>query len=171
VSILISLSLWFSLMSLMAVGGGAAVLPEMQHVMLREFNMTTMQFVHIYGLGQLVPGPNMLAVLVMGQVVAGFAGALVVGLAFFLPSSIATFFAGRVWDRVGDIPWRRTLQKALEPISIGLMCSGVYSIGKAALINWQTSIAALTVFILLLKTKINPLILIAVCAVLAVLFL
>lgn len=155
----------------MAVGGGAAVLPEMQHVMLHKFNMPTMQFVHIYGLGQLVPGPNMLAVLVMGQVVAGFAGSLVVGFAFFVPSSVATFFAGRIWEKAGDIPWRRTLQKSLEPISIGLMCSGVYSIGKDALINWQTSLASLVVFVLLLKTKINPLILIALCAILAVLFL
>lgn len=168
---LLALALWFSLMSLMAVGGGAAVLPEMQTVMHREFGMATMQFVHIYGLGQLVPGPNMLAVLVMGQVVAGYTGALVVGLAFFIPSSIATFAAGRLWERVGDVPWRKTLQQALEPISIGLMCSGVYSIGKDALVNWQTSLAAIVVFILLLKTKINPLILIASCAVLAVLFL
>lgn len=150
----------FSMLSLLAVGGGSAVLPEMQSLLHQHFNFSQTKFVHAYSVGQLAPGPNMLAVLIMGEMIDGIAGALIVALAFFIPSSILCFYTGRLWQRIGDTPWRRSLQHALEPISIGLMCSGVYTIAKESLVNWQSCAVALVVGILLMKTKINPVILI-----------
>ncbi len=151
----------FSMLSLLAVGGGSAVLPEMQSLLHQHFNFSQTQFVHAYSVGQLAPGPNMLAVLIMGEMIDGFIGALVVGLAFFIPSSILCLYAGRLWQRIGDTPWRHSLQQALEPISIGLMCSGVYTIARESLVNWQSTAIALFVGVLLLRTKTNPVFLIA----------
>ncbi len=150
----------FSMLSLLAVGGGSAVLPEMQTLLHQHFNFSHTDFVHAYSVGQLAPGPNMLAVLIMGEMIDGMMGAFIVALAFFIPSSILCLYAGRLWQHIGDTPWRRTLQQALEPISIGLMCSGVYTIAKESLVNWQSSAVALLVGLLLVKTKINPVILI-----------
>ena len=150
----------FSMLSLLAVGGGSAVLPEMQSMLHHHFNFSATEFVHAYSVGQLAPGPNMLSVLIMGDMIDGLMGALIVALAFFIPSSILCLYAGRLWVRIGDTPWRRSMQQALEPISIGLMCSGVYTISKEALINWQSCAVALMVGLLLIKTKINPVILI-----------
>jgi chromate transporter len=62
--------------------------------------------------------------------------------------------------RIGDTPWRHSLQQALEPISIGLMCSGVYTIARESLVSWQSCAIALVVGALLLKTKINPVLII-----------
>jgi chromate transporter len=153
----------FSMLSLLAVGGGSAVLPEMQTLLHQYFNFSHIEFVHAYSVGQLAPGPNMLAVLIMGEMIDGIIGALIVALAFFIPSSILCLYAGRLWQRIGDSPWRRALQNALEPISIGLMCSGVYTIAKESLVSWQSCTIALLVGLLLIKTKINPVILI-LCA-------
>jgi chromate transporter len=150
----------FSMLSLLAVGGGSAVLPEMQSLLHEHFNFSQTDFVHAYSVGQIAPGPNMLAVLIMGDMIDGIAGAFIVALAFFIPSSILCLYAGRLWTRIGDTPWRHCLQQALEPISIGLMCSGVYTIAKESLVNWQSCAVALVVGLLLLKTKINPVILI-----------
>ncbi len=150
----------FSMLSLLAVGGGSAVLPEMQSMLHQHFNFSATEFVHAYSVGQLAPGPNMLAVLIMGDMIDGLVGALIVALAFFIPSSIVCFYAGRLWTRIGDTPWRHSLQQALEPISIGLMCSGVYTIAKESLVNWQCCTVALLVGLFLVKTKINPVILI-----------
>lgn len=150
----------FSMLSLLAVGGGSAVLPEMQSLLHQHFNFSQTEFVHAYSVGQLAPGPNMLAVLIMGEMIDGIIGALIVALAFFIPSSILCFYAGRIWTRIGDTPWRHSLQQALEPISIGLMCSGVYTIAKESLVNWQSCALALLVGLLLLKTRINPVVLI-----------
>ena len=156
----IQLASVFSMLSLLAVGGGSAVLPEMQTQLHQHFNFSQTAFVHAYSVGQLAPGPNMLAVLIMGEMIDGIGGALIVALAFFIPSSILCLYAGRLWKHIGDIPWRHCLQQALEPLSIGLMCSGVYTIAKESLVNWQSCAIALVVGLLLLKTKINPVLII-----------
>ena len=153
---LLLLALNFSLLSLLAVGGGTAVLPEMQTLLAQQFDIDHLQFVHIYSIGQIAPGPNMLMVLVIGFQVAGLLGAGVVLLSFFLPSSILCFYAGRIWDRFGESPWRRSIQNALEPISIGLMASGVYAVAKSSIVSPITLVLALISLYFILKTKINP---------------
>lgn len=154
--VLLHLALTFAMLSLLAVGGGTAVLPEMQSILLHEFNLTHDRFVHIYSLGQLAPGPNMLMVLVIGLQIAGLLGAAVVFLCFFIPSSVLCLFVGRLWIKMGDTAWRRAIQNALEPISIGLMLSGVYAVGKAAASTPITVGIALIAFIVLARSKVNP---------------
>ncbi len=153
---LIHLALIFALMSLLAVGGGTAVIPEMQSVLKHQFGLDHTQFVHIYSIGQLAPGPNMLMVLVIGTQLAGALGAGTVLLSFFLPSSLLCFYVGRLWEKIGESPWRRAVQNALEPISIGLMVSGVYAVGKSAITNEITLGLTCVASLLLLLTKINP---------------
>ena len=155
-SLYVQLALSFALLSILAVGGGTAVLPEMQTLLAHQFGISHTQFVHIYSMGQVAPGPNMLMVLVIGFQVAGLVGAGVVLLSFFLPSSILCFYVGRVWSRFGDSPWRRSIQNALEPISIGLMASGVYAVAKASIVSPITLALALVTLYLILRTKINP---------------
>jgi chromate transporter len=160
ISLLTQLFMTFGLLSLLAVGGGTAVLPEMQIILKEQFQVDHMKFVEVYSIGQLAPGPNMMMVIIFGFQLAGLAGALTVLLSFFLPSSILCLTVGRIWVRIGESPWRRAVQNALEPISIGLMCSGVYSVAKAA-INGPISIAlALTVLAALLFSRANPVFLI-----------
>jgi chromate transporter len=155
-SLLIHLAWTFALLSVLAVGGGTAVLPEMQTILAHQFGIDHTQFVHIYSVGQLAPGPNMLMVLVIGYQIAGLIGAGVVLLAFFLPSSLMCFYMGRLWNRFGENPWRRSIQNALEPISIGLMSSGVYAVAKASVVSGITLALALVTLYLILRTKINP---------------
>jgi len=155
-SLLIHLAWTFALLSVLAVGGGTAVLPEMQTILAHQFGIDHTQFVHIYSVGQLAPGPNMLMVLVIGYQIAGLIGAGVVLLSFFLPSSLMCFYMGRLWNRFGENPWRRSIQNALEPISIGLMSSGVYAVAKASVVSSITLALALVTLYLILRTKINP---------------
>jgi chromate transporter len=155
-SLLIHLAWTFALLSVLAVGGGTAVLPEMQTILAHQFGIDHTQFVHIYSIGQLAPGPNMLMVLVIGYQIAGLIGAGVVLLSFFLPSSLMCFYMGRLWNRFGENPWRRSIQNALEPISIGLMSSGVYAVAKASVVSGITLTLALVTLYLILRTKMNP---------------
>ena len=155
-SLLIHLAWTFALLSILAVGGGTAVLPEMQTILAHQFGIDHTQFVHIYSIGQLAPGPNMLMVLVIGYQIAGLIGACVVLLSFFLPSSLMCFYMGRLWNHFGESPWRRSIQNALEPISIGLMSSGVYAVAKASVVSGITLALALVTLYLILRTKINP---------------
>jgi len=147
----------FALLSVLAVGGGVAVLPEMERLTVGQHHwLTSDAFVDVYGLGQLAPGPNMLMVTVIGYRVAGVLGALVVGIAFFLPSSLLTFGANRLWHRVQGSPWQTAVQRGLAPITIGLMCSGVVTLAKVALVNVTTVLIAAAVLVILLRRHVNP---------------
>ncbi len=155
----------FGTLSLQAVGGGTAVLPEMQRLMEGQYHMSPADFTKIYSLGQLAPGPNMSMVVVLGDRIAGIPGALVVLVAFFLPASVLCFLIGRVWNKAGESPWRRAVQDGLAPIAIGLMLSGVYALATTATTTVLTIAPALVVVLLMLRTKINPVVLILACGI------
>lgn len=155
----------FGLLSILAVGGGAAVLPEMKATVVGEHQwMSSDQFVDVYSLGQLAPGPNMLMVQLIGNRVAGPAGALVALLAFFAPASILTYATGRLWDRLADWPWRDAIQRGLAPISIGLMLAGTITIARIAVTDPRTVAMAGAVTAVLLLRRVNPAWLILACA-------
>jgi chromate transporter len=131
---LFSLALVFALISVMAIGGGTGVLPEMERLVVHRFHwMGDQQFRDIYSLGQVSPGPNMLMVMVIGYRLAGVAGAAVVGLAFFLPDCIMTFFVNRLWSRFSESQWRIALLRGLAPLTIGLMLSGTYTLARLSI--------------------------------------
>ncbi len=152
----------FSLLSILAVGGGTAILPEMHKLTVDEHAwLTDDQFRDIYSLGQIAPGPNMLMVVVIGYHVDGYLGAAIAFFSFFLPACLLTFVTARVWDYFRASPWRLSVQRGLAPMVIGLMTGGVISIARTAIINPTTVVLAALVFCALyFGKKINPALLI-----------
>jgi len=159
---LIRMTWVFALLGILAVGGGTAVLPEMQRMTVTQFHwVTDKQFRDIYSLGQVAPGPNMLMVMVIGYRVAGYLGSAIVALAFFVPDCVLTLFANRMWLRYSESPWRHAVQRAMAPISIGLMLSGTYAIARLSIHNLMSfAIAAATLSVLMWR-RVNPLLLIS----------
>jgi chromate transporter len=153
----------FSLLSILAVGGGAAVIPEMKRLTVGAAPwLAPRLFGEVYSLGQLAPGPNMLMVSVIGYHVAGFAGALCALLGFFVPSGVLTFRIGRVWDRFADNPWRAAIARGLGPVTVGLILAGAISLAETVMVGH----GAVPYFIcgavaaILLLVKVNPVFLI-----------
>jgi chromate transporter len=73
-----------------------------------------------------------------------------------------TLFANRMWLRYSESPWRRAIQRAMAPISIGLMLSGTYAIARLSIHNVMSfAIAAATLSVLMWR-RVNPLLLISV---------
>jgi len=169
---LVSLLNVFTLLSLMAVGGGTAVIPEMQHETVTVHHwVTDTQFAAIYSLGQLAPGPNMTMVGIIGDHAAGAVGFFLVLFAFYFPASLLTYVVSSIWDHYRENPWREAVQRGLAPITIGLMLAGVYAVGKTASVNldrplWFNGVTlgfGLAVVLLLFWKRINPAILILSC--------
>jgi chromate transporter len=168
---LVQLAGVFTLLSVLAVGGGTAVLPEMKHMTVNTYHwVSANQFRDIYSLGQVAPGPNMLMVMLIGYRLAGAAGAVVVALAFFLPDCILTLFANRVWLRYADSPWRKSIQQGMAPVSIGLMLSGTYSIARLSVFNAAGAVIALATMGILLWRHVNPVIMIGAGGLIYLLF-
>ena len=157
-----SLAWVFALLSLVAVGGGTAVLPEMERQVVHQFQwMGDKQFRDIYSLGQVAPGPNMLMVMVIGYRLAGAAGAAVVAVAFFLPDCIVAFFVNRLWDRLSESRWRSAMQRGLAPVAIVLMLSGTYALARLSIANLMGLAIAAVTFGILSWRRVNPLLLIS----------
>lgn len=158
---LIQLAGVFALLSIMAVGGGTAVLPEMKRMTVNSYQwVSANQFRDIYSLGQVAPGPNMLMVMLIGYHLSGAMGAAVVAVAFFLPDCLLTLFANRLWLRYAESPWRKSIQQGMAPVSIGLMLSGTYSIARLSILNGVGAAIALATLAILLWRHVNPVILI-----------
>jgi chromate transporter len=151
----------FSLLSILAVGGGTAVLPEMKALTVNQFHwLTPEQFGQIYSLGQLAPGPNMLMVSVIGYRVAGYPGAAAALVGFFLPAGLLTFGVARVWDRYSDSPLKRACERGLAPVTIGLMLAGTLILAHTVIHSADDVVIAAVVTAILLAVKINPVLLI-----------
>jgi chromate transporter len=154
---LLHLFLVFSLLSVLALGGGNSILPEMRHMTVHQLNwLTDAQFRSIYSLGQVVPGPNMLMVLVIGYQLAGWLGMAVVGIAFFVPDFVIALSINRLWTRLGGWPWRVSIQRGLAPVAIGLMISGTYTIARLSIVDIASLGIAIVVLAILLWRHINP---------------
>jgi chromate transporter len=137
ISTLVSLALIFGQLSLLAFGGGNTILPEMQRQVVDVHHwMSATEFSALFALAQAAPGPNMMVVTLVGWHVAGWWGVLVTSLAKFGPSSIVTLITLHVWNRYKDRPWRRIAQKALVPVTAGLVSASALLIAEASDRTW-----------------------------------
>ncbi|MEG0481654.1 MAG: chromate transporter [Acinetobacter sp.] len=134
--VLLALTLVFTQLSLLAFGGGNAILPEMQHQVVTVHQwMTAEQFSSMFAMAQAAPGPNMMIVPLVGWHVAGPMGLLVTSLAKFGPSSIITVYALKFWNNFKDNPLRAKFEKALKPITVGLVLVSAWIIAQASAQN------------------------------------
>jgi chromate transporter len=147
----------FGLMSLFAVGGANAAIPEMHRIAVDVRHwMTDQQFADVFAISQMAPGPNVLIVTLIGYAVAGVAGALTATLAMCVPTVVLAYYVSRMLTRSSQSRWPAIIQTALVPLSIGLM-------GASGLILAQTTdrnLAAVGMTagaaVLAFATRLNP---------------
>lgn len=156
--ILLNLTLVFTHLSVLAFGGGNAILPEMQYQVVTVHHwMTAEQFSSLFAMAQAAPGPNMMIVPLIGWHVAGPSGLLVTSLAKFVPSSIITIYALKFWQRFKDHPLRARFEHALKPITVGLVLVSAWMIADASAQNILLVIIVIVTAFLGLSKKIHPL--------------
>ena len=147
----------FAYLSLLTIGGGMAAFPELKDQTVEVHHwLTFQQLVHLYSVGQLAPGPNMMMIVPIGDWAGGVVGAILVLIAFFGPTGLLTFVTGRAWNRLEAWPWRESIQRGLAPVSIGLLLAGCFSIAKGAIFGLETAAIATGVLLILLRYKVNP---------------
>jgi chromate transporter len=162
---LVSLAAIFSQLSLLAFGGGNTILPEMQRQVVEVHRwMSQADFSAMFALAQAAPGPNMMIVTLIGWHVAGWPGVFVTSVAKFGPSSLVTIAAMHVWERFKDRPWRRYVQLGLVPMTAGLVAASAALIAQASDTSWVLAGITLAVAALAYRTRIHPLWLLAMGA-------
>lgn len=162
-----SLASHFVLLSLLAIGGANAVIPELHRVAVDQNHwLTNSQFVDLFAIAQAVPGPNVLIVTLIGWHVAGVPGAFVATAAMCAPSCLLTYGVHRAWHRFYLSRIRLLLQRALVPVAVGLVVASGFVLTQAAALDWKYVAVSLATALVAFGTKWNPLWLLAAAAVL-----
>ena len=143
---LAALVITFVPLSLVSIGGGPSVLAEMQHqVVVVHGWMTQREFADLFAISRAAPGPGTLLATLIGWQAAGWLGALVVSLAFFLPSSLLAYGAARIWNRRRGSPWHIAVEAGFAPIAAGLVLAGAFAIlqsGASSALAWGIALSA-----------------------------
>ena len=162
-TVLLEIALYFSLLSLISVGGLSSVLPEVQRIVIDvEHWVTPEQFIQLYAVGQASPGPNILVVSLIGWKAAGLAGALVALIAMCGPAAALSYWVAGLWDRFKDSDWRKAIQRAMVPLVSGLTLSGGFVLATPGNVpDWRLWLIAAVSACGMLFTKRNPLWLLA----------
>ncbi|MDR3537272.1 MAG: chromate transporter [Acetobacteraceae bacterium] len=163
---LLQLAALFAMLSMLAFGGGAGVLPDMQRATVDHYHwLTSREFLDMFAISRAAPGPGSLIVLLIGQKVAGLTGAAVAFVAMFGPSCALVYLVARVWHRAAHAAWRRLLEAALAPIAVGL----TFASGLALMRSTEHGPAAYAVTaastLAFAFTEVSPLILLGLGAV------
>jgi chromate transporter len=171
--VLWDLMVGFAAISLMAVGGGIAVVPEMNRLVVDVHGwMTHARFAQLFALAQAAPGPNVLVVGLIGWQVAGLAGMLVATAAVTLPAGLLAFGFSRLRTRLAGSAALRAVEKGLVPIAVGLiLASGLILAQGAAVAGWLAVAVTIASTIFVWRTDRSPLLVLVVGAVLGAFFL
>jgi chromate transporter len=154
---LLLLTWTFLWLSLLCVGGGLGVIPEMERQSVAVHGwLTAREFVDGYTLSQLTPGPNMLIAVFVGYRAHGLLGGLLAGLAMFVPTSILAIVVSHHWQQWRTRPWAAIAERALVPVGIGLMAGGVYTLARTAIHDGVTAALAVATALAVASDRLPP---------------
>ncbi|MBO4226179.1 chromate transporter [Bradyrhizobium neotropicale] len=147
----------FGLMSLFAVGGANAAIPEMHRIAVEVRHwMTDKEFADVFAISQLSPGPNVLIVTLIGYSVAGIAGALAATLAMCGPTALLAYYVSGLLTRSRHSRWPAIIQAALVPLSIGLMAASGFILARTSDQSWIAALTTVITAIVAFATRLNP---------------
>jgi chromate transporter len=160
------LFLYFLMLSFLAVGGNASVLPEMHRYVVDVHRyMTSAQFAEMYTLAQVAPGPNIMYIPLLGWHIAGWPGAIATLAATLLPSATLTLGVAYLYNRHPKAAFGLAIRRGLTPLTIGLVFASGWILLPAVSRDWRSYVLTAVTVGLVLKTSINPVWVLAIGAV------
>ena len=147
----------FAVISLLAFGGGQAVLPFIERTSVNERHwLSTPAFTAAVGFGYLIPGPVTTMAAFVGYMAGGLPGGIAATLGMFLAPTILAGLASAGVEKLARSQWVRAFGAGAAPAVVGLLGGTLWSIGRHAVISWPLGIIALLSLALAIKTKIAP---------------
>ena len=156
--------------SLMLFGGAYSFVPIVGDMVVKERQWMSMEgFMDSVAIGQISPGPVLIASAYIGYSVSGFVGAILATVALFLPPALAMLYASERARKLKGNLLVGLMFDILKPIIVGILIAGVLQIAlKLALPEpWLVRgafAATLIMCLWLLKNRmIRPILIIFSC--------
>jgi chromate transporter len=176
----------FLTLSMMSVGGAISTTSEMHRFLVDQHHWLTQdQFNQSIALAQAAPGPNVLFVALMGwhvgmnagSTAAALFGVVVTMVGIMTPSTIITYTAARWGHRNRDLRAVRAFKQGMAPIVIALLLSTAWIMassaatgtGRDVLAHWPLWLTVAVSGLVIWRTRIHLLWLLAAGAVLGAL--
>ena len=168
-SVLIELFVSFFLVAFVSFGGATAVIPELYRIAVTEHGwMDAQTFTELFAIAQAAPGPNVLIVTLIGQHTACWPGAVAATMGMCLPMSLLVGLLFKHWDRLQHWRGRTALQLGVAPLAVGLVLASGTLIARSTGPGWMGLALVMVTIWLSLRTKLHPLWLILIGALLGV---
>jgi chromate transporter len=126
--------------------------------------LSTAQLLEAIVIGEMTPGPLFTVSTAVGYLLSGFGGAAVATVAIFLPSFPLAMLLGRVMPRVSRSRVAKQVLRTLSAAVLGVMLAVSWRIGLRIVVDVPSALIALAALALLRTTRVGPVALIPVGA-------
>lgn len=131
-----------------------------QEVVEKHHWMTAQQVTDMIAISQMTPGPIAINVATfIGFQQAGYLGAVFTTIGVILPSMLLMLLITLFYLKLRGKSWFSAILKELRPLVVGLIVAAAWLTAKASFVDWFGIAVFLGCFILSLKFKLNPLVL------------
>lgn len=165
----------FGSLSLLSIGGGNTVLPDMHlQAVTGHHWLTNSQFADIFSISQAAPGPSILIVALVGYaaglgvfgVAGGIVGGVLATVAMVVPAAMLMYVITLSWQKAQKSKLRYAVEKGFAPLTVGLILASSLVMSKAADHDWRAYLITGVATLIFVRTKTNPLVVVGAAALL-----
>jgi len=140
----------FFRLGLIAFGGPAAHIAMMEdEVVERRKWMPRERLLDLIGVTNLIPGPNSTELAIhIGYDRGGWTGLFIAGSCFILPAMTMVWILAAIYARFQTVPQVEWLLYGIKPVIIAIVVQALWKLGKKALKDTPTVIAAIAIIAL-----------------------
>lgn len=186
---IILLFLIFFKLGLFCFGGGYAMIPLISDEITKYGWITTNEFYDIIAITEITPGAIAVnAATFVGERVGGIIGAAAATVGVILPSFILVLIISKFFFKFNENPVKKSIFHCIRPAVMGMIVYAAISVAETSIfsgsinidffktlisqpfnaVDIKSLVIFAATFILLLKTKINPILLLLAMAVIGI---
>jgi chromate transporter len=115
----------------LSIGGNTVALSDIDRYAVNTVHwLTGAQFVAFFAISQALPGPNGMALVLIGQQAAGLPGAITALIAKLVPTSLMAYSGAAWYERNHERVWVKRLRVALPPVTVGLLLAATFTLAR-----------------------------------------
>lgn len=168
--ILLDLFISFFKIGAFSFGGGYAMLPYIEDVVIYEHSwLSTKEYIDILAISEMTPGPIAInSATFIGYKIAGVLGSIVSTIGVALPSFVVVSFLFYVLSKLENTKVVEWIFQGIRPIVAGLILAAFISVFNNTIADIKAVFISITVFLLVYVKKINPILCILIAGLLGI---